>query len=101
MPDYLQHADISLLQDPIKIAVGNAFYGDVLPLEAKISAIWLTGIFYLEELEKNRSSDIKKAFEELNLPFKDIKSARSEVIKRNLKREKIYYSENIFIRSYI
>lgn len=101
MSDNLQHADISLFQDPIKIAVGNAFYGDVRPFEAKISAIWVAGIFYLEELEKNRSSDIKKAFKELNLPFKDIKSARSEVIKRNISREKIYYSENILIRSYI
>lgn len=101
MPDYLIYTDISLLPNPIHLAVANAFYEDVRPLEAKISAIWVAGIFYLEELEKNRSSNIKKAFKELNLPFKDVKSARSEVITGNLSRDPIYKNNDIFIRSYI
>jgi len=101
MPDFLHCTDISELPDPILVAVCNAFYGDVRPLEAKISAIWLTGVFYLEELEKNRSSDIKKIFKQLKLPCKDITSARAEILKINFSRGVVFYNENIFIRSYI
>ncbi len=100
MKDSLQHTDKSLSPDPIMAAVTNAFYGDVRPLEARISAIWVAGLFYLEKLEENRSSDIKKAFKQLNLPFKDIKSARSQILKHNFSRTVICYNENIFIRSY-
>lgn len=101
MTEFFQHADKKLLPDPILVAVGNAFYGDVRPFEAKISAIWVAGIFYLEELEKNRSSDIKKFFKNLKLPYKDISSARSQILKHNWSREVVYYNENIFIRAYI
>lgn len=101
MTEFFQHADKKLLPDPIMVAVGNAFYGDVRPFEAKISAIWVAGIFYLEELEKNRSSDIKKFFKNLKLPYKDISSARSQILKHNWSREVVYYNENIFIRAYI